>query len=72
MAKVNLQPIIDEVEPLRSAVDSAETLLTSLSNQVLNAVTLEDAKAVAREIQSHREELAAAVLANTPQEPPIE
>ncbi len=70
MAAANLQPIIDEVTKLTSAVDSVEALLTKLTTLILAAPTLAEAKAVASAIQSEHEQISAAVVANTPADEP--
>ena len=65
MASV-LDPIVAQIEPLVSAVDAAGALLVDLATRVKAAPTLADAQAVADAILAQKDELTAAVVANTP------
>lgn len=66
MAKATLQPIIDQVTRLPDVKQSVKTELARLADLVANAPTIEEAHEVANEIKTHLDELAAAVVANTP------
>lgn len=68
MASVILDPIREQVQRLTTVVDSNKALLTLLTEKILAAPTLEEARAIAMEVQGQVEELSADVVANTPVE----
>lgn len=69
MPSTLLDPIREQVSRLTTVVDSNKALLTLLTEKILNAVSLEEAQAIAKEVQDQVDELSADVIANTPVEP---
>ena len=66
MASTLLDPIREQVSRLTTVVDSNKALLMLLTEKILNAPSLEEAQAIATEVQSEVDELSADVVANTP------
>lgn len=70
MASTMLDPIREQVNRLKTVVDSNKALLQLLFQKVLDAPTIEEAHAIAQEVLDQNDELAADVVAHTPAENP--
>lgn len=67
-----LDPIREQVARLKTVRESNALLLTTLTQKILDAPTLEDAKAIAQEAQDNIDGIHADIVANTPAETPQE